>query len=195
MRLTRRIEPFDHSDWIFELKLDGFRALAYLDNGTGYLVSRNRNTFASFRNLAADVADSFRGTNGILDGEIVSLDSRGRPHFEDLMYRRGELFFVAFDAVYLNGEDLRFLPLIERKRRLQAVIAPRDESSRLRYHTHVERHGCALYKLTCERDLEGIVAKHRNGLYDTNRPAWLKIKNPDYSQKERREEFFEELRS
>jgi bifunctional non-homologous end joining protein LigD len=195
MRLTRRIEPFDHPDWIFELKLDGFRALAYIDDGKGDLVSRNRNTFASLGNLASEVAGSFRGTNGILDGEIVSLDSRGHPQFEDLMFRRGELFFLAFDAVYLDGEDLRFLPLIERKRRLQAVVPGRDESSRLRYHSHVERHGRALYQLACERDLEGIVAKHRNGLYDTSRPAWIKIKNPDYSQKEGRKELFEELRT
>src|SRR6185436_9147896 len=61
MRLTRRIEPFDHPDWIFELKLDGFRALAHVDHGKGDLVSRNRNTFASFRNLAAEIAGAFRG--------------------------------------------------------------------------------------------------------------------------------------
>lgn len=191
MRLTRRIEPFDHPDWIFELKLDGFRALAYLDNGRGDLLSRNRNTFASFRNLAAQIAEDFRGTNGILDGEIVSLDAHGRPQFEDLMFRRGDLFFVAFDVIYLDGDDLRNLPLIERKRRLQSVTPDRRERSRLRYHSHVERHGRALYQLTCERDLEGIVAKHRNGAYDTRKPAWIKIKNPNYSQKERCEELFE----
>jgi bifunctional non-homologous end joining protein LigD len=195
MRLTRRIEPFDHPDWIFELKLDGFRALAYLDNGKCDLMSRNRNTFASFRNLAAGIAENFRGTNGILDGEIVSLDSHGRPQFEDLMFRRGELFFVAFDAIFLDGADLRDLPLVERKHRLQAVVPDRRDGSRLRYHSHVERHGRALYKLTCERDLEGIVAKHRNGLYDINKPAWIKIKNPDYSQREGRVELFEELRN
>jgi ATP-dependent DNA ligase len=54
----------------------------------------------------------------------------------------------------------------------------------------VERHGKTLYKLTCERDLEGIVAKHRDGLYNANKPAWIKIKNPNYSQKEGREELF-----
>ena len=194
MRLSRRIEPFDHPDWIFELKLDGFRALAYLDNGKGDLVSRNRNTFAGFRNLAAEIAEGFLGTNGILDGEIVSLDSRGRPQFEDLMFRRGELFFIAFDAVFLNGEDLRSLPLIERKRRLKAVVPDRSHDFRLRYHSHVERHGRALYKLACERDLEGIVAKRRDGLYETSRPGWLKIKNPVYSQKEGREELFEAVR-
>jgi ATP-dependent DNA ligase len=71
MRLSRRPEPFDHPDWIFELKLDGFRALACLENVEGRLVSCNGNTFASFRDLAAQVAASFRGTDAVLDGEIV----------------------------------------------------------------------------------------------------------------------------
>ena len=85
-------EPFDHAEWIFELRLDGFRALPYLDNGEGRLVSRNGNTFASFRDLAADVAASFRGKDAVLDGEIVSLDEHGYQQFEDLLFRRGELF-------------------------------------------------------------------------------------------------------
>jgi ATP-dependent DNA ligase len=141
MRLVRRPRPFDHPDWIFELKLDGFRALAHFENGRCELVSRKKNTFASFRKLAADIAGHFKGKNGILDGEIVSMDANGYPQFEDLMFRRGELFFVAFDALYLDGEDLRGLPLIERKTHLQAVVPSRRAKSRLRYHSHVRKRG------------------------------------------------------
>ena len=72
--------------------------------------------------LAAEIADQFKAETGILDGEIVCLDAKGYPQFEDLMFRRGELFFVAFDALYLDGEDLRGLPLIDRKARLKAVL-------------------------------------------------------------------------
>jgi ATP-dependent DNA ligase len=86
-----------------EIKYDGFRALCFLDNGAARLVSRNGNTFGSFHQLAAGVVADFRGDNGVLDGEIVSLDAEGRPQFEDLMFRRGELFFVAFDALWLDG--------------------------------------------------------------------------------------------
>ena len=193
MRLIRRPEPFDHPEWIFELKLDGFRALAYLENGGGYFISRNGNTFASFRNLAAEVAANFRGADGVVDGEIVSLDAKGYPRFEDLMFRRGELFFVAFDVLWLNGDDLRSMPLLERKRRLRRVV-PRRKTSRLRYLDHIEDHGCALFRLACEKDLEGIVAKHRGGSYDPKRAVWIKIKNAAYSQAEGREELFEELR-
>ena len=195
MRLTRRPEPFDHAEWIFEVKLDGFRALAHFKDGTGELISRNRNTLASFHRLAADIAGHFKGETGILDGEIVALDARGYPQFEDLMFRRGELFFVAFDALFIDGEDLRGLPLIDRKARLKAVLPSRQSQSRLRYHGHVERHGKALYQLTCERNLEGIVCKQKNGLYDTRKPQWVKVKNPNYSQAEGRVELFEELRS
>jgi ATP-dependent DNA ligase len=75
-----------------------------------------------------------------------------------------------------------------------AVSFPRAARSRLRYLDHVEDDGCALYRLACERNVEGIVAKHRDGLYDTRKPLWVKI-NPAYSQAEGREELFEELRT
>jgi bifunctional non-homologous end joining protein LigD len=80
------------------------------------------------------------------------------------MFRRGELFFVTFDALWIDGEDLRQFPLIERKARLKDVVPSRQTRSRLRYHSQLERFGKALYQLTCERDLEGIVCKHRNGI-------------------------------
>jgi bifunctional non-homologous end joining protein LigD len=177
------------------LKLDGFRAHAHFENGKAELVSRNGNTFASFRNLAAAIAPKFKAETGVLDGELVSLDANGYPQFENLLFRKGELFFVAFDALYLNGEDLRGLPLIERKARLRDVVPTRQSKSRLRYHTHVERHGKALFQLTCERNLEGIVCKRRDSPYDTRRPLWVKVKNQNYSQAEGRVELFEELRS
>jgi len=87
-----------------EVKLDGFRALAYLENGEGRLLSRNGNTFASFRDLAAEVAADFRGTDAVLDGEMVCVDD-GCPQYEDSMFRRGELVFVAFNALWIDCED------------------------------------------------------------------------------------------
>ena len=88
--------------------------------------------------------------------------------------------------LFTDGEDVRKLPLIDRKARLKSVVPSREVGARLRYHSHVEHHGKALYQLTCERNLEGIVCKHREGLYDTRRPAWIKVKNPDYTQAENR---------
>ena len=77
----------------------------------------------------------------------------------------------------------------------RAVLPSRRSQSRLRYHSHVERDGKALYQLTCERNLEGIVAKRRDGLYDTRKPQGVKVKNPNYTQAAGRVELFEELRS
>jgi ATP-dependent DNA ligase len=101
---------------------------------------------------------------------------------------------LAFDALAIAGEDLRPLPLIERKRRL-ARIMPRVES-RLMFLDPIERRGRRLFELACERDLEGVVAKFAHGSYrcDGRSTSWLKIKNPQYSQMEGRYELFERKR-
>src|SRR5262245_52135746 len=114
MRLSRRIEPFDSDDYIFELKIDGFRSLAYIENGLCDLVSRNGNTFRNFKDLAQWIGDHLRVENAVVDGEIACVDDFGRSVFNDLLFRRRECVFFAFDLLFLNGEDLRTLPLIER---------------------------------------------------------------------------------
>ena len=100
-------------------------------------------------------------------------------------------YFLAFDVLSIDGEDLRALPLVERKRRL-ARIMPRIES-RLMFLDAIRARGTRLYELACERDLEGIVAKWARGTYqcDGRGTSWLKIKNPEYSQMEGRHELFE----
>src|SRR5215510_4422187 len=95
---------------------------------------------------------------------------------------------------WLNGEDLRALPLIDRKARLRRLI--RRGRSHLLYVDHIEQKGCELFRRICELDLEGIVAKRASSKYRvTEQPSgdWIKIKNPNYSQKEGREELFDEL--
>ena len=122
------------------------------------------------------------------------LDEHGRSQFNDLLFRRGILYFYAFDLLSLNGEDLRSLPLMERKTRLRKLI--RRGRSRLLYVDHIEREGCELFKRICELDLEGVVAKRASSKYRiTDQPSrdWIKIKNPTYSQKEGRAELFDEL--
>src|ERR1051326_9029801 len=81
MPLGRLPEPFDHQGWIFELKYDGFRALAHLENGAVRLISRNRNTFKSFSYLCAALATCMEAASAVLDGEIVYLGADGRPEF------------------------------------------------------------------------------------------------------------------
>jgi bifunctional non-homologous end joining protein LigD len=87
--LQRKPAPFNHPDWVFELKYDGFRSLAYVDQERTRLVSRNENTFKSFPELTDAVGRELAGVSAVFDGEIVCLDERGHPDFNALFYRRG----------------------------------------------------------------------------------------------------------
>ena len=179
MRLSRRPKPFDSDDFIFELKIDGFRSLAYIENGPCDLVSRNGNTFRNFKDLALWLGQNLRVENAVLDGEIACVDEAGRSVFNDLLFRRRECVFFAFDLLFLNGEDLRALPLIERKARLKKLL--RRKRSRVLYVDHIEARGRQFFEKVCELDLEGIVAKGKQSQYRATEkpsPHWVKIKNP-----------------
>src|SRR5213078_4392553 len=89
MPLQRRSLPFDDPDLIFELKYDGFRALAVIEHGRAQLISRNGHPFASFTELGKQIAASVPNARAVIDGEICSLDRRGRPQFKNSMFRRG----------------------------------------------------------------------------------------------------------
>jgi hypothetical protein len=120
-QLTLVREPFDHPDYLFELKHDGFRALAYISEGHCELVSRRRNAYKSFGELRENLG-ALKVKDAVIDGELVCLDSKGRSIFNELLFRRGCSVFYAFDILYLNDCDLRQLPLIERKEILRNVI-------------------------------------------------------------------------
>jgi bifunctional non-homologous end joining protein LigD len=185
-------EPFDHMNWLFELKHDGFRAIAFID-GHSRLISRNGYRFGGFRDLEAAIAQTLRGHTAILDGEIVCLDGQGRSVFAPLIQRQAIPYFYAFDLLWLDGDDWRRRPLVERKTTLSRLIpSPYD---RLLYVDHLEGQGQALYEAACRLDLEGIVAKRKNSRYVSTRTRnWLKVKNPDYSQAEGRKELFDRWR-
>src|SRR4051794_20353341 len=103
MRLAVLREPFDHPDWIFELKYDGFRSLAVCDGTTTKLISRRQNAYRSFQPLTTEITAALRGRCAIIDGEIVCLDSSGKPRFYDVLYRRGDPVFIAFDLLQLDN--------------------------------------------------------------------------------------------
>jgi bifunctional non-homologous end joining protein LigD len=192
MKLSLIPEPFDHPDWIFELKHDGFRALAYIAGGKCDLVSRRKNAYKSFNQLRAALAESLNVRNAILDGEIVCLDSDGHSVFKELLHRCGEPIFYAFDLIWLNGEDLRQQPLLSRKRMLERLIRS-AKCPRLLYAQHIKAWGIEMFRAVCAKDIEGIVAKRKNGIYAAGE-RWLKIKNPNYTQAEGRRELFESMR-
>jgi len=107
---VRHPEPFDHPDWLFEAKFDGFRAAA----GTvrGQLISRNGNRMKRFENVLALLPQGY-----VFDGELVDLDDAGRPLFNKLLFGHRHPTYVAFDVLIADGVDLRPLPLRERKAR------------------------------------------------------------------------------
>ena len=191
MPLQKRRLPFDDPNFLFELKYDGFRALAVAERRLEF-VSRNGHPFGSFADLAKEIA-AHLPQNTVIDGEIVAVDRKGRPRFNDLLFRRRPPCFFAFDLLMLEGRDFRTQQLIERKQELRRLLAQVPIDCPLRYLDHVDGSGVALFERVCKLDLEGIVAKYKHGPYveEREQSTWIKILNPRYSQKVGREELFE----
>ena len=108
-------EPIDDPDWLFDFKYDGFRAICYLEHRRNRLISRNNNVMTRFEALAGQVASALNIDEAILDGEVIAADATGRPVFLDLLRGTRHPCYIAFDLLWLNGIDLRSLPLSERR--------------------------------------------------------------------------------
>ena len=172
-------QPFDNPDWIFELKWDGYRAIAEVGHKPVKLYSRNGLSFAE---LYPSVINALNHLNidAVLDGEIVVLDKNGKPSFQKLQhysgYRSLPLVYYVFDCLFFEGRDLRDLPLLERKKILKEILPANDV---LKYSDHVEASGKSFFKEAVKLNIEGILAKQANSLYETGKRTtnWLKIKN------------------
>jgi bifunctional non-homologous end joining protein LigD len=172
--------------WLYELKLDGFRGMLSIDNSKGWFMSKTSRPMPRFQQLADALARALPGRSAIFDGEIVVMTKSG-PDFHALFFRRGQPAYAAFDLLWLDGRDLRDQPLWRRKRMLQKLI----ETTPIGFVNHVD--DPALFAVTAERDLEGIVAKRRSDPYG---PAteWIKVKHAGYSQMAGRWELFAKRR-
>jgi bifunctional non-homologous end joining protein LigD len=179
MHATVVKEPFDDPDWIFEVKWDGYRAVAEIRDGAVSLYSRNG---ISFNKKYSPVVESLRhfGFDAVLDGEIVVLDEQGRSDFQKLQHYQdsgeGPLIYYVFDLLYFHGHDLRGLPLIRRKELLKRVL---PSSRNIRFSDHITQEGILFYRVSREKGLEGIIAKHSQSVYETGKRSrqWLKVKS------------------
>ena len=191
MLATAVTKPFNDPAWLFEIKWDGYRAIAFIQNKAVRLESRNQNNLTSQYSELAAIPAQLKATTAILDGEIVALDEQGRPSFSQMQQRTGftspkkraarkpeiPILYYAFDLLYLDGQDMRKLPLEERKKKLAALIQSKSAGGNLRYSDHVETQGLDLFEVAKQKGLEGIVAKRKSSVYEERRSQnWLKIK-------------------
>lgn len=185
-KLTRFIKPmlttpvddaFDSKDWIFELKLDGYRAIAEIKKADVKLYSRNGLSFKEKYPPVVDALEKLK-VNAVLDGEVVLLDD-GKPNFQKLQHYSGNshfpLVYYAFDILEKDGKNLRELPLLERKKILEKLL---KKNHVIRYSDHIAAHGNAFFRKVIEANMEGIMAKKANSGYvdGIRTKEWLKIK-------------------
>ena len=181
-------QPFDDKDYIYELKLDGIRCLAYIDAKSVNLRNkRNKDVTAIYPELAE--MNKCVKKRVILDGELVVLDKDGKPDFYALQRRslmadsfkiglsarNAPVQFVAYDIIYFDGQDLTDKPLTERKAILSKAV---KEGYNLSVSRYIEEMGTAFFEIAKAQELEGIVAKRKGGLYHIGKRTrdWLKIK-------------------
>jgi bifunctional non-homologous end joining protein LigD len=183
-----RDQPFDDPGYLFEMKYDGFRGMAYVERGRDCRIfSRNKNLFSQFQALCRAIAAELNVQSAIFDGEVIAPDPTGRPIFERILRRQGPFRYVAFDLLWLNGRDLRSLPLESRRQKLLEVLP--KASPFITESLVAVGNGVKLFNLMVENDLEGIVAKRLEDKY-TRSTRWYKIKNKSYSQSVGRRRFF-----
>ncbi len=178
MLATTVEKPFDRPGWLFEIKWDGYRAIAEVEGQKVRLYSRNQ---LSLEDRFGPLVRSLQGLGhqAVLDGEVVVVDETGKPSFQLLQnYQKsgvGQLVYMVFDLLYLNGHDLRRLPLTRRKELLEQILPVLPHVQR---SDHIPERGSDFFSLASQQGLEGIIAKDGASTYVGGRRSlsWLKIK-------------------
>src|SRR5690606_21312682 len=175
-------KPFDHPDWIFEPKWDGYRIIAQLHNGKAALYSRNGISYTKKFSVITNELKNIPH-NAILDGEVVWIDKKGKQDFQKLQHydsnnENGALKYYVFDLLHLNGYDIYTLPLLERKSLIPELI---EGLENIVFCEHVETKGVSFYKSATQKGMEGIIAKKSDAIYlpGIRTENWLKIKAVD----------------
>lgn len=173
--------PADPKDWLFELKFDGYRMLARLDKGRVKLLTRNGHDWSDKLPALTAALKTLPLRSGWLDGEIVALGASGAPDFQALQNafdgrRTAQVVFYLFDLPYADGEDLRALPLTERRERLRGVLS-QVKTALLRFSEAFDAPPADLVTSACRIGFEGVIGKRRDSTYVSRRSAdWIKLK-------------------
>jgi bifunctional non-homologous end joining protein LigD len=165
-------------DWLYEVKWDGYRAIAYVEGGDVELLSRNDNSLtARFESVAKAIGKATRTPNCVLDGEVCALDEQGRATFSAMQQGKPGTrhIYVAFDLLEVEGEPIIDSPLETRRQRLEQLLDKRNKEVQF---SEAFDDGDALYKAAQEHDFEGIIAKRRRSTYQPGRRSrdWVKVK-------------------
>ncbi|MDX0358963.1 ATP-dependent DNA ligase [Sinorhizobium meliloti] len=172
-------KPPKGQDWAYEVKWDGYRLAVHIESGRVRVLTRGGYDWTERFPTIADDARRLAVKTAILDGEAVVLDDLGRSDFGMLQralgrlpspYEAGAIVFYAFDLLYLDGRDLRRLPLRERRRLLEPLVAGREGA--LRLSEEVQADGDEFFRVACAHGLEGIIAKHVEKPYRSGRGEW-----------------------
>lgn len=171
-------KPFDDPNFIYEVKWDGYRIIAEIKKGKVKLISRNGKAYTKKFEAVADALGKIKH-DCVIDGEVIALDDSGQSRFQFLQdygkNDQGSIFFYVFDLIYLDGYDLRRLPLITRKEKLKRIVSP---NSLVKLSDFIVGRGIELLDLAKKSGVEGIIAKRKDSGYVSSRSdAWLKIKN------------------
>lgn len=171
---------FDTKGWVYERKLDGYRAIGYTGKDTK-LISRNGIDFSEKYDKVIDALRQI-DQDAILDGELVIEDKKGQSRFQDIQHYEGDstnliLKYYVFDLLNLKEHDLRGLELVKRKKLLQALIEPLN-SNTIIYNTHIEGNGAVLFKKALSLGWEGVIGKDEESTYHSGKRSdrWLKFK-------------------
>ena len=173
-------EPPTRGEWVYEVKHDGYRMLARLDGGEAKVFTRSGNDWSDRLPHLAAALGKLKLDDTWLDGEIVVLREDGRADFQGLQNafdagRDTGVVYYVFDAPFLRGQDLRRLPLLERKKRLKAAL--KNAPGQVRFSDHLEGTAREILERACEMQLEGLIGKEAGSLYVAGRSkSWIKLK-------------------
>jgi len=178
---ARLVETPPYGKWLYEIKFDGFRALALRGSDETRLLSRNEKELGEkFPEVMESLGD-LNVADAIIDGEIVALDEKGRSSFQllqafEMGQERPPIFYYAFDLLQLDGKNLRGLPLIERKKKLEKLL--KNPPGIIRYSGSLGDDARSLLKQAAELGLEGLIGKRVDSTYETGQRsgAWVKLK-------------------